>query len=318
MYFWQHFFIKRNKLGQTNHKYKYWGFGLKIVSDMEFPELLVYDFDIPDVEYIVGEVPDSIEGTTISAKSFSYIINDRALLFTVNDVARYYATDGHQIVIEPSRPMQDSRSVRLYVLATVMAAVLLHRNSLPIHASAIKQGEGLALITGDSHAGKSTTLAGMHRKGYTVFSDDVVVLQNDVSGVRVAASYPMIKLWDDTLEKMNDAQFEDRSFRIQQNMDKYGFFFHDQFDRNRYPVEKVFVLKIRDIPELTHRTLSGKDAFEALVGQVYRPMLLQGNELKRLCFLMVSDIVKKNSVVEIRRPIACDADQLVDYLETLL
>jgi hypothetical protein len=305
-------------LEQKKHKYKYWGFGLKIASDMEFPELQVYNYDIQDVEYIVGKTPDCIEGTTISAKSFSYIINERELLFTVNGVARYYATDGCQIIIEPSEPMQDSRSVRLYVLATVMAAVLLHRNSLPIHASAIKQGESLVLITGDSHAGKSTALVGLHKKGYAVFSDDVVVLQNGVSGVRVAASYPMIKLWDDTLEKMNDAQFEDRSFRIQQNMDKYGFFFHDQFDRNRYPVKKVFVLKVRDIPELTHRMLNGKDAFEALVGQVYRPMLLQGMDLKRLCFLMVSDIVKNGCVIEISRPIACNADQLVDYLETLL
>ncbi|MDD4972309.1 MAG: hypothetical protein PHT07_23010 [Paludibacter sp.] len=303
---------------QINNKYKYWGFGLKIASDMEFPELLLYDFDIQDVEYITGRVPDSIQGTMISEKNYSYVINERELLFTVNNVARYYATDGRQIIIEPLKPILDIRGVRLYVLATVMAAVLLHRNSLPIHASAIRTGENLVLITGDSRAGKSTALAGLHKKGYTVFSDDVVVLQNEASGVSIAASYPMIKLWNDTLEKMNDAQFEDRSFRIQQNMDKYGFFFHDHFDRNRYPVKKVFVLKIRDIPNLTHRALSGKDAFEALVKQVYRPTLLQSNDLKRLCFLMVSDIVKNGCVMEISRPVECDTHQLVDYVETLL
>lgn len=303
---------------QINYNYKYWGFGLKISSDMAFPELLDYDFDIPDMEYLVGKCPGCIEGITISAKSFSYIINDRELLFTVHDVARYYAVDGHQIIIEPFEPMQDSRSVRLYVLATVMAAILLHRNSLPLHASAIKQGESLVLITGDSRAGKSTTLAGLHKNGYTVFSDDVVVLQKDTSGVSAAASYPMIKLWDDTLEKMNDSRFEDRSFRIQQNLDKYGFFFHDHFDRNRYPVKKVFVLKVQDISGLTHRSLSGKDAFEALIGQVYRPMLLQSNNLKRLCFLLVSEMAKNSRIIEICRPIECDAHQLIGYVETLL
>lgn len=303
---------------QLNCNYKYWGFGLKIASDMAFPELLEYSCDIQDVEYIVGKCPESIEGITISAKSFSYIINDRELLFTVHDVARYYAVDGHQIIIEPFEPMQDSRSVRLYVLATVMAAILLQRNSLPLHASAIKQGESLVLIMGDSRAGKSTTLAGLHKNGYTVFSDDVVVLQKDASGVSAAASYPMIKLWNDTLEKMNDSRFEDRSFRIQQSLDKYGFFFHNHFDRNRYPVKKVFVLKVQHIPDLTHRSLTGKDAFEALVGQVYRPMLLQSNDLRRLCFLLVSDMVKNSSIIEICRPIECDADQLIGYVETLL
>jgi hypothetical protein len=305
-------------LEQLNYNYKYWGFGLNIASDIEFPELLVHDFDIPDVRFSMDMVPQSIEGITNSSRNFSYIINDRELLFTVHDVARYYAVDGHQIIIEPFEPMQDSRSVRLYVLATVMAAILLHRNSLPLHASAIKQGESLVLIMGDSRAGKSTTLAGLHKNGYTVFSDDVVVLQKDVSGVVASASYPMIKLWDDTLEKMNDSRFEDRSFRIQQNLDKYGFFFHDHFDRNRYPVKKVFVLKVQDISDLTHRSLSGKDAFEALIGQVYRPMLLQSNNLKRLCFLLVSDMVKNSSIIEIWRPVECDAHQLIDYVETLL
>jgi len=306
-------------LEQTNYNYKYWGFGLKIASDIEFPELLVHDFDIPDVRFSMDMVPEYIEGITISSKSFSYIINDSELLFTVHNVARYYAVGGYQIIIEPlDSAMQDSRRVRLYVLATVMAAVLLHRNSLPLHASAIRQGKSLVLITGDSRAGKSTTLAGLHKKGYMVFSDDVVVLQNEASGVSAAASYPMIKLWDDTLAKMNDSRFEDRSFRIQQNLDKYGFFFHNHFDRNRYPVKKVFVLKVQDIPNLTHRSLSGKDAFEALVGQVYRPMLLQSNDMKRLCFLLVSEIVKNSSIIEICRPVVCEAHQLIDYVETLL
>ncbi len=303
---------------QTNQKYRYWGFGTKIASEMEFPELFEYDFDIPDVEYIVGKCPDSIEGITVLADRFSYIIGDRELLFTAHGVARYYAVDGHQIIIEPFEPMRDSRSVRLHVLATIMSAILLHRNSLPLHASAIKQGESLVLIMGDSRAGKSTTLAGLHRKGYIVFSDDVVVLQKDALGVSAVASYPMIKLWNDTIEKMNDIQFEDRSFRIQQNLDKYGFFFHDYFDQNCYPVKKAFILKIQDIPDLIHRSLDGKDAFEVLINQVYRPILLQNNDLKRLCFLLVSDIVKNSSIIEISRPIECDAHQLIDYVEKLL
>jgi hypothetical protein len=305
-------------LGDTAGTYKYWGFGLKIASDMKFPELLEYDFEEQDVDVSVGNVPDSIEGKAITSNRFSFIIGENELLFTVNDVARYYATDGRRIVVKPFEPVADSRSIRLYILATVMAAVLLHRNSLPIHASAIRQGERLVLITGDSHAGKSTTLAGLQRKGYTVFSDDVVVLESIDSTVSAVASYPMIKLWDDTLEKMNDAQFEDRSFRIQQHLNKYGFFFHDRFDRNRYSVGKVFVLKVRDVPCLTYRFLSGKEAFETLVDQVYRPMLLQSTDLRRLCFLLVSEIVKSSRFIEICRPKDCDTHQLVEYVEALM
>ncbi len=259
------------------------GVGLNILSELSFRELLLYDFEAPDIDFRIGEVPDSIDGRKHLSKSCSYTINDNELLFVVNGVARYYADQGQKIVISPFDPVTDMRRIRLYVLATVMAAVLLHRKALQLHASAIDYKGGLILITGDIHAGKSTTLTGLYSKGYTVFSDDVFVLQQSGLPVTGRASYPMIKLWDDTLNKMNDPRFENRSFRIQQHMDKYGFFFHDRFDRNAHPVRNVFVLKVKDIPELTFRTLNGKEAFEALIGQIYRPALIQGNDLRFLC-----------------------------------
>ena len=171
------------------------------------------------------------------------------------------------------------------------------------------------LITGDSRAGKSTSLAGLLKRGYAAFSDDVVVLKEEQGLVKAAASYPMVKLWDDTMDKMN---FEDRSFRIQQDIDKYGLFFHDRFDRSQYPVKKVFVLKIQDTPSLTSRTLDGKDAFDALIRQVYRPMLIQNNAQRLLYFKLVIDIINNGSIIEVTRPMDCNADHLVDFVESLL
>lgn len=300
--------------------YKYWGFGMNIASEIAFPELLVHDFEFSDVDFLLGVAPDSIKGATIASKKFSYIVCDQELLFTANDVARYYATNGSKVVIEPFEPIQDMRSVRLYVLATVMAAILMHRGLLPLHASALFNGQGhLALVTGETHAGKSTTLAGLIRKGYSVFSDDVVVLHKKKPvGVEAMASYPMVKLWNDTLEKMNDPLFDDRSFRIQRDLDKFGFFFHNRFDKNRYPINKVFVLRVQPVSGLTHRYLDGKEAFEMLSRQVYRPMLIQNISLRLLCFTLVSDIVKNSNVIEICRPTDCEADDLVEFVEALL
>ena len=39
----------------------YWGFGLHIKSEIEFPELLTDDFDVADVQICLGKVPPSIE-----------------------------------------------------------------------------------------------------------------------------------------------------------------------------------------------------------------------------------------------------------------
>ncbi len=303
---------------KLNFMYKYWGFGVNIASDIEFPELLKNNFKTADVAFVVGKVPTEIEGETVSAKQFSYQINDRELLFSVHDVAKYYAAEGNQVVIEPSKPEDDSREVRLYVLATVMASILLQRNRLPLHASAIKKNGGLVLITGDSRAGKSTSLAGLLKKGYTVFSDDVIVLQKEEAQVLAKASYPMVKLWNDTLTKMNHPMFEDRSFRIQKDIDKYGLFFHDRFDKKSYPVKKVFVLKVGNSLELTSQILTGKKAFDALIMQIYRPMLIQNNAQRLLCFTLVTDIIKNGSIIEICRPVECNTEDLINFIESQL
>nr|WP_321356421.1 hypothetical protein [uncultured Draconibacterium sp.] len=299
--------------------YKYWGFGLKIASYIEFPELLKADFDIPDVEFVAGKVPAEINGEAFSFRWFSYHINRRELLFTSNEVAKYYAFDGSKVIIEPFVPVTDKRAVRLYLLATVMAGILLQRNRLPLHASAVRQNNGLILITGDSHAGKSTSLAGLLKKGYTVFSDDVVVLQEEQGMTYAKASYPMIKLWDDTLTKMGHPMFEDRSFRIQKDIDKYGLFFHDRFDMNSYSIDKVFVLKVDNNREsLISRKIAGGEAFHTLLRQIYRPMLISGTEQKLLSFKLVTDVVKSGNVIEITRPADCDTNKLVDFVESLL
>lgn len=299
--------------------YKYWGFGLNIESEIEFPELLKYEFDIADVVINFGNVPEKEKGEYyFTGKRFSYSIFEKELLFVVFGIAKYYAFDGKKIIIEPEYPISDMRGVRLYVLATVMAAILMQRRILPIHASAIKKNNELVLISGQSHVGKSTTLAGLLKKGYNVFSDDVVVVRKGDDGVvKAAASYPMVKLWDDTIDKLDDPLFEDCSFRIKKDINKYGLFFHQNFDKECYPVKKVFVIKIGS-QELTYRELKGRDAFTCLVSQVYRPVLLKTNELKLLCFTFMSEIVKNSNVIEITRPVECNVDDLIGFVESLL
>lgn len=264
-------------------------------------------------------MPESLQGRVFSGSRFSYCMDARALLFVIPQVARYYASEGQKIVIEPDDAVPDMRTVRLYVLATVMAAILLQKGRLPLHASGILKNGDLTLITGDSKAGKSTTLAGLFRKGHILFSDDVVVLQREeFGGVEAAASYPMMKLWNDTLIKMNDALFSDRSFRVRNDLDKYGFFFHSVFDCGLYSVKKVFVLKTGEVLCITSRMLSGSDAFDVLTKQVYRPMLIQNNDLKFLCFNLLIEIVKNSSICEISRPLVCDPACLSEYVESRL
>ncbi|SEW44108.1 hypothetical protein SAMN05428988_5701 [Chitinophaga sp. YR573] len=296
--------------------YNYYGFGLHILSEIEFPELLPATADTVDITIKIGDVPDSIDGKRLQGNDISYIINEEELLFSVKNIATYYAAYGREIIIAPETGNREMRSIRLFVLATAIAAILLQRGLLPLHASAILSDGELVLICGRSGAGKSTTLAGLRKQGYTIFSDDITVLQQrpDTNMITGTASYPMIKLWEDSLLMFS----QDRSFPVRPGMDKYGIFFHDDFNRNEYPVKKILLLDIGEDNEVQSKILTGIQAFEAISNQIYRPVLLHSQSLRTLSFLTISKLLQHVEIYHINRPINCRPEKLLSVISSLV
>lgn len=299
--------------------YSYWGFGLKILSEIEFPELLPFKFiSPPNITFRIGKVPEEMIGNTFSGTSLSYTINENELLFEGKDVAHYYTSNGEEVVIAPIQPVEDWRGIRLHVLASVMASVLQQKKRLPLHASALLHKNSLILITGDSGAGKSTSVAGLMKRGHTIFSDDVTVLEKKDDQILAQASYPMIKLWDDTMIKMDHALFVDRSFKVREDLDKFGVFFHESFDMNKYPSSKIFILKKGEVDVIKNEKISGAEAFKEVYKQIYRPMLMVGNDQLSNAFSLISLLTDNCEVIRITRPLECDPEDLLDVEEALI
>ena len=299
--------------------YHYWAFGLHISSEIEFPELLLTEFEKADVHISVDTIPASIETISFETETYFHSVTETELLFEVKNVAKYYATNGNKIIVEINEQNKEMRSVRLFILATVMAAILLQRKLLPFHASAIIKDETLFLITGESGAGKSTTTAGLIKKGYTIFSDDVVVLEKkSANNVSATASYPMIKLWNDSIEKLEHELFDDKSFLVKPGLDKYGIFFHEQFDTNAYPIQKIFILKKREPDNIQCRQLTGAEAFKEASEQIYRPMLMHNNELRVLAFSILTTLLQTCTIYEIIRPLNGNIEDMLLQVEALM
>lgn len=299
--------------------YKYFGFGLDILSDIEFPELSPASFDIPDIAIKTGEIPDIPNGSIIQNIDFTYIISDDELIFSVKDIATYYAGYGTEIIVAPVGGNHEMRSIRLFILATVMAAILLQRRLLPMHASAVLANNELILLCGDSGAGKSTSLAGLIKRGYTIFSDDIIVLQKDSNSniINGTASYPMIKLWENSLQTLDHHMFQDRSFPVRPGLNKYGIFFHETFNRRRYPVKKILLLKIGTYDTIQTEQLSGIRAFEMVSNQIYRPILLQSRLLRTMSFNITGLLLQHTDVYLISRPVACKPEDLLSVIISL-
>lgn len=282
--------------------FKYWGFGLQIASEIEFPELFPFEFEQADLTIDLGITPQQLTGDDLVQKVRVAMRPDEYLLEVMN-IAHYYAAQGNRIIVQPM-PGADEKSIRLFLLSNAMAAILHQRDVIPFHASAVLHQGSLTLFCGRSGAGKSTLATALQLKGYQVFSDDVCVLKQDVPSDKLLAhtSYPMVKLWEDTFAKVGlEAAAE--ADKIRPQMAKYARFFHHEFNRNAYPVKQVFVLDPdTHVNTSSLKRLNTLEAFSKLQENTYRYLQMDAMKKRSIHFGMISKLTAQASVYQLCRP----------------
>jgi hypothetical protein len=284
--------------------YKYWAFGLTIASEINFPELLEDDFDgAQDVTISWGKTavrltgPDVVyaEGLAMSASHY---------LLKIQDVAFYEVSHGSHVIIEP-QPGTDLKTIRLYLLSNVMAAVLHQRDAIPLHASAVRHQDGIVLFCGDSGAGKSTTVTAMQQKGYKIFSDDLCILRAASFSnytTQVWPSYPVVKLWENSYQ-VNNMPLPAQEYQLRDEIPKYAKFYHQEFCREPRPIRHIFILEAKGgLSNPQEECLNASQAFAALVNMTYRPAQISGMNKRQLNFSLISQLSARVPVSRLSRP----------------
>jgi hypothetical protein len=281
----------------------YWGFGLHITSEIEFPEFLPADFEKPDLTIRTGPVPEQLTGEDVVHKVRVSMSPTKYLQKVIN-VAKYYAANGNEIIIEP-QPGADEKSIRLFLLSNCMAAILHQRNTIPLHASAVFHDDGVILFCGHSGAGKSTIVTALQAKGYKVFSDDVCVLRTaeDNDGLIVAVpSYPMMKLWVDSFVKTG-IEMAAESDRLRPNLAKFARFYHEDYEIAPRPIKQIFMLDTSSLEQnATIKKMASMESFNALQRNTYRHVQMNAMKKRDFHFNIVSKLTATVPVYRISRP----------------
>jgi hypothetical protein len=166
-----------------------------------------------------------------------------------------------------------------YLLGGVLAFIVRLRGRVPLHASAVVIEDQAILFAGAAGAGKSSLAAAFAILGYSVLSDDVVVIDDSGDCVRAYPSHARLSMWPDSASSLfsmkslpaHSPVYDKRRLDLLE----HGYRFHER----PVPIGMICILATRDVsgrvPAI--RALRPQDALMKLVSHTYSNYLLDAS-----------------------------------------
>jgi hypothetical protein len=98
--------------------------------------------------------------------------------------------------------------MRHLLLNQVIPIVLSHMGKLVLHASACATPQGVIAFMGMTGAGKSTLAASFGLRGFSVLTDDCLLVEEQMEEILTVPSYPGLRLWPETVMALFDREPE--------------------------------------------------------------------------------------------------------------
>lgn len=292
--------------------YIYQAYGLIIQSELLLPELVPLESSadlVVDVRIHWGAVdPEGLSHPIVHRLGFQ--ISADSFWLSVPNIARYLVKNGNDITID-AVDFVDEDSIRLFLLGSCLGVLLMQHRYLVLHANVVRVGDSAVLFSGVSGAGKSTTAAALHARGYALLADDICAVRPD--GL-VLPGFPQLKLWSDTTKMLG---IEVGSLRkIRPNLEKYALPMPQKFHNAPLLLKKIYVLSTHNQECLEWQNCYGMDKYTQVRQQLYRPQFVKGFYTERELMLHVSRMLRQVAVTHITRPDhGRTIDELVDRIE---
>jgi hypothetical protein len=287
----------------------YRAFGVTIRSDIALPPLKEVESASNDLAIEQGWVsPQGLEDPQV-VKPFGQQAPGEHW-FHVPGIARFLVFDGSNVRYMPVEGA-DEQSVRLFILGTCIGVIMHQRGQLVIHGNAVRVGDECVIFAGASGRGKSTLAAAFYQRGYELLTDDVAVINDRLE---VVPSYPQIKIWQDTADKLGIDTTKLQRIRLQVN--KYAFPLVSGFCSSPLPVRGLYILNTHNESRFNFEPITGTDKFNPLKNNTYRYGPIEGLGLKAKHLSLCAQLANHIDVTRITRPKSGFAiGKLVDLIE---
>lgn len=276
-----------------NKNFIYKAFGITFKSEFEIPELLETN-ENPEIFIELGSVPDKLQEP--KKAGVKYQATRDQFLLDVDNIAKYYVTDGNKIIIDLKKNTAD-KEVRLFLLGSAFGALFIQRGLLPIHGSAIKFDDKAVVFSGQSGVGKSSVAANFVKKGFQFLADDISLINDELL---LQPSFPNLKIWDDILKKIN---LENESLnKIRPEIKKFDLRSNSSFYNQTLPVKAIFILSTKNSSGFDFEEVKGIAKFNAIKNNTYRYKFIDGLEKQLEHFKILNKLLPEIKVYRVSRP----------------
>ncbi len=275
----------------TKKTFRYQAFGLNIDSEFELFQLAKGKVSATtDLKIIKGHVAK--EGASANKLKD----NDNVFQLSIPEVGRFLIRNGNEVIVDMADEV-DLQTMKLYLLGSCLGAILQQRGDLVLHGNAARFGNKAVIVVAPSGVGKSTLAAEFLRRGYQLLADDVCAI--DDKGY-VQPSYPYLKLWQNSLDKLDFKQDELIKIRLQK--EKFYYPLKDSFCQEALPVAAIYVLNKGEEDKLKLTKLNGIEKLKVLRRNTYRPGYARKMKIIHTHLSRFAEMLKNVSVKRIIRP----------------
>ena len=291
-------------------RYTYTAYGLHFESSFPLPELLPATHGKPDITICYADVPASLSQP--SANGIAWQSAPGQMLLSVEEVARYLIVENREIRVHPL-PGTTEVDVRIFLLGSVLGALLHARQMLVLHASVIQTERGAVAFMGRSGAGKSTLLGAFLQRGYAMLADDKAGIILDEEGApQVMPGLPLIRLTEDAVKEL---RYPVHGCERRESLEKYVVPV-PQFCAKPLPLGVAYSLGVHNRADIRLEQLQTLDRFQVLNGHTYRRRFLHQAEQRLAHFRILGAVSNQARVARVLRPdYPCLVEQLASLIE---
>lgn len=234
-----------------------------------------------------------------------------SFLLDLPGVARYLVQSGSTVTVDPAEGENYGRVERFFQM-TPLAALLYQRNVLAFHAAAVADNRGAILLAGDSGAGKSSLLAALVERGWTMLADELSVVTGDTEGhLFVQPMFPEVALRPYVLEKMGISA----EHLLPADANRLLLAWPDHFAEAAQPLRAVYWLGTHGQDEIEMTEVSGSARFQTLGMLLYNSHVADVL-MNRVAYMSCATMVARSaSIYSIKRPRGVwSVDKLADII----